>query len=173
MFDRGEAVAEVARELDVRSGTRPADQGAAPRAFDPRLLIDGAFGREYATALARETQEQRAAAVQALDRLGASDYPAAIAGFDARLSSTPADARAAFFLGWSYHGAGDERQAITAWRRAAFLDPRAVPAHLALADAYIRLGQPALAIQALRAGLSALPQSPELIDRLASLGQKP
>jgi hypothetical protein len=50
-----------------------------------------------------------------------------------------------------------------------FLDPLLVSAHLALADGYLKLAEPALAIQALRAGLTALPQSPELLDKLAML----
>ena len=86
--------------------------------------------------------------------------------------TTDADGRnapAAFFLGWAFHGAGDDRQAISAWRRAAFIDPTIVPVHLALADIYQRLSQPALAIQALHAGLAALPQSPELLDRLSRI----
>jgi len=79
---------------------------------------------------------------------------------------------AAFLLGWAFHGAGDDRQAISAWRRAAFVDPTLVPAHLALAEIYVRLSQPALAMQALRAGLAALPQSPELLDRLHQLERR-
>ena len=50
-----------------------------------------------------------------------------------------------------------------------FLDPQLVPAHLALADAFVRLSRPALAAQVLRAGLTALPGSPELLDRLLRL----
>ena len=61
---------------------------------------------------------------------------------------------------------------FSAWRRAAFLDPTIVPAHLALADAYVRLAQPALAVQAVRAGLAALPQSPELLDKLSRLERR-
>ena len=51
-------------------------------------------------------------------------------------------------------------------------DPTMVPIHLALADVYVRLSQPALAVQALRAGLAALPGSPELTDRLSRLEQR-
>ena len=55
------------------------------------------------------------------------------------------------------------------WRAAAHLDPTLVPAHLALAEGYVKLGEPALAAQALRAGLVALPNSPELLARLEAL----
>ena len=60
-------------------------------------------------------------------------------------------------------------QAASAWRRAVFLDAALVPAYLALAEAYDRLSQPALAVQALQTGLTTLSDSPELRDRLARL----
>jgi hypothetical protein len=47
-----------------------------------------------------------------------------------------------------------------------------VSAHLALADLYVQLSQPALAVQALRAGLAAMPRSPELLDRLNRLERR-
>jgi hypothetical protein len=47
-----------------------------------------------------------------------------------------------------------------------------VPAHLALADAYLRIGEPALAMQVLQAGLAALPDSPELRAKLAEIERK-
>ena len=72
-------------------------------------------------------------------------------------------------LGWAHEGAGDRRQAIGAWRAAAVIDPRMVPAHLALADAYLRMLEPGLAAQAIRAGLAALPDSPELLTKLAEI----
>jgi Tfp pilus assembly protein PilF len=75
----------------------------------------------------------------------------------------------AFVLGWAYEGAGDHRQAIGAWRAAAAIDPKLVPAHLAVADGYLRISEPALAAQALRAGLAALPDSLELQAKLAQI----
>jgi hypothetical protein len=44
-----------------------------------------------------------------------------------------------------------------------------VSVHLALADGYLRLSQPLLAVQALKAGLAALPSSPELLARLGQI----
>jgi Tfp pilus assembly protein PilF len=44
-----------------------------------------------------------------------------------------------------------------------------VSAHLALADGYLRINEPALAIQSLRAGLKAMPDSAELQSRLAAI----
>jgi tetratricopeptide (TPR) repeat protein len=82
------------------------------------------------------------------------------------------NAAVAFVLGWAYEGAGDHRQAIGAWRAAATIDPKLVPAYLALADGYLRISEPALAVQALRAGLVALPDSVELQAKLAQVNGK-
>jgi hypothetical protein len=75
----------------------------------------------------------------------------------------------AFFLGWARDGAGDTRAALSAWRTAAHLDPSMVSAHLALADGYLKIAEPALAIQALRAGLVALPSAAALHARLQQI----
>jgi tetratricopeptide (TPR) repeat protein len=170
-----DTVAEIGRAVDIRSGAHPAD-GAddATEAFDPREVVRGAFAREFAARLVDAGPPGGFQGTRGLERLGASDYPAAIAAFEALLGAMPPPDKliagpAAFLLGWAYHGAGDDRQAISAWRRAAFVDPTIVPAHLALADMYVRLSQPALAVQALRAGLAAVPQSRELRDRLSRI----
>jgi hypothetical protein len=44
-----------------------------------------------------------------------------------------------------------------------------IPAYLALAGAYVKLAQPALAIQALESGLGHVPGSRELQTMLATL----
>ena len=166
--------ASVTTGVDARDGPRPAIDEDAKRAgaFDPGTIVDGAWALEYAMIVQGGSSPGATAAQVGLDRLAAADYPAAIAAFQASLADPaqkPLEASTAFLLGWAHHGAGDERQAITAWRRAASADPTLVPVHLALADAYVRLSQPALAIQALRAGLEALPGSTELLDKLTRL----
>jgi tetratricopeptide (TPR) repeat protein len=163
--------------LDVRDPPRPAVVEAAQDAgaFDPRAIVNGAWALEYAMIVQGGSSPGATAAQVGLDRLAAADYATAIAAFETALAD-PAqkdlEASTAFLLGWAHHGAGDDRQAITAWRRAASVDPTLVRVHLALADAYVRLSQPALAIQALRAGLAALPASPELLEKLARLEQQ-
>ena len=47
-----------------------------------------------------------------------------------------------------------------------------LPAHLALADGYLRMSERALAEQAIRAGLAAMPGSPELQAKLAQIQGK-
>lgn len=108
----------------------------------------------------------------ALSLFAAEDYAAAAVQLERARKADPGSALVAFFLGWAYQGARQDRLAIGAWRNAALLDPTLVPAHLALADAYLHLSERALAEQALRAGLSALPGSPELLDRLARLDRR-
>jgi hypothetical protein len=167
----GETVAEVVREVELRAGERPAAAAAADTAsaaFDPGAVTDGIVARRF-VGNASSAAAQHAEAVK---RLRAGDYAGAIAAFQSVIDAEAQNADAAFLLGWAYHGAGDDRQAISAWRRAAFIDPTLVPAHLALADTFTRLSQPALAVQALRAGLAALPQSPELLDYLARLDRR-
>jgi tetratricopeptide (TPR) repeat protein len=97
------------------------------------------------------------------------DYAGAAAALDLALAADAQNALTAFFLGWAREGAGDSGGALSAWRSAAYLNPSLVSAHLALADGYLRLAQPALAAQALRAGLHALPASPELQARLRQI----
>jgi len=165
-----DTVSQVVREVEVRQGQRPrAADEAMPAAFDPRELVTGTFARDYVSRTSGDSAASPVATRQGLTRLGAADYPGAIASFTSALDADAKNAPAAFFLGWAYHGAGDDRQAISAWRRAAYLDPTLIPAHLALADMYVKLSQPALAVQALRAGLAAEPTSPELQGRLAQL----
>jgi VWFA-related protein len=166
-----DTVAQVVREVEVRQGRRPGGDAdpSDQEVFDPREVVGGSLVREYAAHIARHPSEAATHASRGIERFGAADYPSAIAAFRSSLEADGASAVSAFLLGWAFHGAGEDRQAISAWRRAAFMDPTIVPAHLALADMYVRLSQPALAVQALRAALRAVPQSAELLDRLSRL----
>jgi hypothetical protein len=168
----GDTVAESEREVEVRAGSRPAAADAADDVFDAAEIASAAFAHEYIDGLTRTHSPALADARRGLDRFAARDFPAAIGALQAALAADARNGATAFFLGWAFHGAGDDREAISAWRRAAYVDPTLVPVHLALADLYVRLAQPALAIQALRAGLAALPDSPELHDRLARIEGK-
>jgi VWFA-related protein len=72
----------------------------------------------------------------------------------------------AFFLGAAEAALGRDRQAVSAWRLATALDPTLLPAHVQLADAYLRLEQPQLARQVLQAAVTANPESRELRTKL-------
>jgi VWFA-related protein len=166
----GDTAAEAVREVEVRSGQRIAsNELTGADEFDPADVVGGAIARQFAASLRGNPSPGADAALRGIERLGARDYAQAVAELEAALEAAPSSAATAFLLGWAFHGAGDDRQAISAWRRGAFIDPTFVPVHLALAEMYVRLSQPALAVQALRAGLTALPGSPELLDRLSRL----
>ena len=108
-------------------------------------------------------------ALRGVTAFARADYPAAIGAFRAAQIAGANDPALAFVLGWAHAAAGDDRAAITAWRSAILGDPALVSSYLALVDAYLRLGQPDLALQVVRGGLRALPGSPELANRLAQL----
>ena len=127
---------------------------------------------ELALRQMKDTNQPVAQALRGMALFVREDYKGAAFALQRAFEGDPKNALAAFFLGWAEDGAGNAPSALSAWRSAAHLDPTLVSAHIALADAYLRLSQPALAIQALRAGLAALPNSTELRERLARL-EKP
>jgi VWFA-related protein len=174
-----DTVSQSVREVDIRAGRRPAyaapgEDGEHDRraGFDPRAIAESTIARDFVAGLEHASSPALPAARAGLDRLRSSDFAGSISEFEAVIQVEDKNGAAPFLLGWAYHGAGQDRQAISAWRRAAFVDPTLVSAYLALADIYVRLSQPALAAQALRAGLAALPQSPELLERLARLERR-
>ena len=184
------------RDAIGTSGEAPAD------VVSPAEIVRGELGRRYVAVLKQASQGTDAAeaarlagtnsweevelalrqvkdqnqpvahGLRGLSLFVREDYKGAAAALSLAFEGDPKNALAAFFLGWAQDGAGNAPAALSAWRSAAHLDPKLVSAHIALADAYLRLSQPALAAQALRAGLAALPDSLELRERLARL-EKP
>lgn len=193
---RGEVVAERTRHVDVLTGRVPvAASGAA--IVSPVDVIRGEIARRYLADLQKRVDGTPAAdaarlaiasrweetevslrrvttdtgatlALGGLALFAREDYARAAAALQ-RSMGLEESALTGFFLGWAHDAAGDRRAALSAWRSAAHLDPLLVSAHLALADGYLKLSEPALAAQALRAGLSALPSSLELQSRLQQL----
>ena len=131
--------------------------------------LAAANGWEQAELDLRRTAQTADVAPHALRGLALfvrEDYAAAAAALTLASDAAPDSALTAFFLGWAQDGVGNSRAALSAWRVAAHLDPSLVSAHLALADGYLKISEPALALQALRAGIAALPSSAELQTRL-------
>lgn len=161
-----EDVATVSRQLDVREGAAPV---ATVAPIDPRNAAQGpVFARakgEWVTA----EPSVAAHANKGFDLFTRGDYGEAASELEQAFDKSQKSAATAFVLGWAWEGAGDDRKAIGAWRAAAAADPSLVPAHLALADAYLRLGNPSLAVQALKAGLAAQPDSIELKTKLGQI----
>jgi VWFA-related protein len=194
-----DVVAERTRHLDVVDGRAPAAPAAPTVA--PQEIIRGVVARRYLASLqqaalgtpwaeaAAHANAQRwelvevsisasgaetvvPLALRAFALFAREEFSGAAATLDRAFAADPANALTAFFLGWAREFAGDTKAALSGWRGAAHLDPTLVPAHLALAEGYVKLGEPALAAQALRAGLVALPNSPELLARLGRLEGK-
>jgi tetratricopeptide (TPR) repeat protein len=141
----------------------------APMVEAAQHAIQGEWA-EVEEALRREPDDTMVVrALRGLALFSREDYKGAAKALERARDAEPHSALTAFFLGWAHEGAGDSRAALRAWRTAARLDPSLVSAHLALADGYVRLSQPLLAVQALKAGLAALPTSPELLARLGQI----
>ena len=199
---KGEIVAERTRHVEVLQGAAPPlAPSAAASVVAPIEIARGELGRKYVawlagrlkgTALAdagrqavagrweeadlalRTRSDDSSSAAEALRGFTLfvrEDYANAAAALQ-RSFNAEQHALTAFFLGWAQDGAADSRAAISAWRVAAHLDPTLVSAHLALADGYLKISERALAVQALRAGLAALPASPELQSRLQQLDER-
>jgi VWFA-related protein len=171
--DGGGTITELLRDVTVRAGTPTAATLApvVPARFDPLMVLRGEVSRRFLEPIERRipgsaTDELIMRGVAAFAK---ADYGAAGEAFRAAQDTGGADPALAFLLGWTLAGGGDDRAAVTAWRSAIVGDPTHVPSYLALVDVYSRLGHAELALQVVRSGLRALPDSPELLDRLARL----
>jgi tetratricopeptide (TPR) repeat protein len=135
------------------------------------MVLRGDVSRRFLEPIERRTPSSATddLIVRGAAAFAKADYGAASAAFRAAQDSGAADPALAFLLGWALAAGGDDRAAITAWRSAIVSDVTHVPSYLALVDVYSRLGHPELALQVVRSGLRALPESPELLDRLARL----
>ena len=194
----GEVVADVRRPVDVIVGAPPAPLLGTCSAPRPRDALDGEPGRRLIRQASSSPSERirRAAAsaelrqwavvltelesapaddpianrLRGLARLGREEYALAAAALGLAFGASPdEDAALAFLLGWARIGADDRTGAVTAFRNAMRIEPTMTAAYLALAETYVELGHPALARQALEAGLGALPESSELRRLLAAL----
>jgi len=179
-----ETVAELYRDVIVVAGSRPGIASGPAAAteslvgrLDPNAVLGGEVGRRFAADVqrraARDAGDPFAAPAQAgLARFAQRDFQAAATAWKICLGLEAANAPAAFLLGWAHAGAGDDRSAVSAWRAAIVADSLMVPAYLALIDAYLRLGQPDLALAVARTGQLALPKSAELRDRVVRLEKR-
>jgi hypothetical protein len=170
-------ITELLRDVTVRAGTRMAATVApvAPARFDPVAVLRGDVSRRFVETIQQRVQGGAPSAatdelmLRGVAAFAKADYAGAVTAFRAAQDSGGTDPALAFILGWAHAAGGDDRAAITAWRGAIVGDATHVPSYLALVDVYSRLGHPELALQVVRSGLRALPDSPELLDRLARL----
>jgi tetratricopeptide (TPR) repeat protein len=74
---------------------------------------------------------------------------------------------ASFFLGACYAAAGRDKEAVSAWERARAAQLQLPALQLVIADAWLRLGQPADALEPLRQALERQPQDDDIRRNLA------
>lgn len=171
----GELVTELRRQVTVVAGHAPSSASAAggSDAVAARLTSapsDAADSEIAQSILAKTTGLAAEASAKAgVALLKNAKYAEAASALGAVFDADPKNAAVAFVLGWAHRGAGNLTSAISAFRNAALLDPSMIPAHLALADTYLQLKQPALAIQALEAGLASQPNAVELKTMLEKI----
>jgi hypothetical protein len=147
----GEFVSELRRQLTVVDGQPPLE---LPSPATARRAADAA-GSDIAKGITGSAQAGVAL-------LAAARYAEAAASLRVAFDADPKNAAVAFVLGWAERGQGNMTSAVSAFRNAALAAPSMIPAHLALADTYLEMTQPALAIQALEAGLASQPNAAEL-----------
>jgi VWFA-related protein len=163
----GEELAAASRQLSVVRGAAPAAAALPP--VDPHVVSEGPLFRRAQGEWVTADPALASHAQKGLSLFASGDYAAAASELETAFDASQGSAGTAFVLGWAWEGAGEHRKAIGAWRAAALADPALVPAHLALAEAYLRLDNSPLAVQALRAGLAAAPESVELKAKLAQI----
>jgi tetratricopeptide (TPR) repeat protein len=158
---KGDVVRRLIETIQVR--TKEPDVDAASK-----MALQGKWTAIDTTLVASDTSGD-ACILRGTAAYARADYPAAATAFRAAQDAGMRDAGLSFMLGWAHAAAGDDRSAITDWRNAVLVDSSFVPSYLALVDAYLRLGQHDLAVQVVKSGLTVMPSSPELLDRLARL----
>lgn len=136
------------------------------------LMVKGAATEALGALPASEKNSSPAVFLEGLAYFTLRNQAGAAAALTRAAEGAGADAMPFFVLGWMHAAAGLDQEAVGAFRKAVLAEPGFLQAHLALSDAYLRLSQPALASQALRAGLAALPGSPAMQKRLNAIERR-
>ena len=165
--DGKDEVATVNRQLEIVKGAAPPAAAAAQP--DPRAVAQGPLFAQAKEDWFTAMPVPKAHATKGFDLFARGDFAGAATELEQAFETNQKSGATAFVLGWAWEGAGDPRKAIGAWRAAVVADPSLIPAHLAIADAYLQLSKPELAGQAVRAGLAARPDSVELQAKLEQI----
>lgn len=152
----GEFVSELRRQVTV---VDKAPSASVEAATDKPASLTAAPSEAADSDIAKRIT---GAATSGVALLRSGKYNEAATALRAAFDADPTNPGVAFALGWSERGQHNMVAAVSAFRNAALLDPSMIPAHLALADTYLEMKQPALAIQALEAGLASRPNATEL-----------
>jgi VWFA-related protein len=146
--------------FDAMDKNHPAAKGALSRARTGKL--DG-------TALmALDAGDQSAGSIfRGLELLSKGQLDPAANQFGVALRNAPDTPIASFYLGACYAAAGRDREAVAAWERARAAQLQLPGMQAILANAWLRLGQPAQAVEPLREALEREPQNDQLRKNLA------
>ena len=145
---------------DVIEKNHPAAKGATARARSGKI--------EGTAMMALEAGDQTAGSMlRGIELLMKGDLNTAANQFGVALRN-PADAPiASFFLGACYAAAGRDKEAVGAWERARAARVPLPALQVILADGWLRLGQPADALEPLREALERDPQNDDVRRNLA------
>ena len=126
-------------------------------------------GKIAGTALmALEAGDQNAGSIlRGIEMLMKGDLNTAANQFNVALRNPPDAPIASFFLGACYAAAGRDKEAVAAWERARAAQLNLPALSLVIADAWLRLGQPADALVPLRAALDRRPDDDDVRRNLA------
>jgi tetratricopeptide (TPR) repeat protein len=158
-------------ELSRRFVTATAKSVAEPALKAAAAQAEGGHWESVSTQLERvpaaATKGADYLVLLGLAQFAAEQYDPAAASLQSAFTLSPTSAPTAFLLGWVHSNAGRPQEALTAWRNAIRLDATMTSAYLALAETYLQLSHPELAVQVLKEGLKAQPTSLELQNKLA------
>jgi predicted Zn-dependent protease len=167
---RGELVTTLRRQVRVAEGHAPIATAARANEAPASDAASSAIAMSLVSAAAAAPNDPVARqAADGVAALRAARYADAVTALQAAFDANPRNAAVAFVLGWSQRGAGNMTAAVSAFRNAALADPASIPAHLAIADTYLAMNAPALAVQALEAGLAKVPNAIELTRLLEAI----
>jgi len=118
--------------------------------------------------MALEAGDQSAGSIlRGIELLIKGDLNPAANQFGVAMRNAPDAPLASFFLGACYAAAGRDKEAVSAWERARAAKLPLPALQLVLADAWLRLGQPADALEPLRLALERQPQDDDIRRNLA------
>jgi Flp pilus assembly protein TadD len=126
-------------------------------------------GKIQGTALmALDAGDQAAGSLlRGIELLMKGDLNPAANQFGVALRNAPDAPIASFFLGACYAAAGRDKEAVSSWERARAAKLDLPVLQLVIADAWLRLGQPADALEPLRLALERQPQDDDIRRNLA------
>jgi tetratricopeptide (TPR) repeat protein len=146
--------------LEVVDKNHPAVKAATARARTGKL--------EGTAMMAMDAGDQNAGSIlRGIELLMKGDLNPAANQFGVALRNAPDAPLASFFLGACYAAAGRDKEAVASWERARAANLQLPALQVVIADAWLRLGQPADALEPLRLALERQPQDDHIRRNLA------